>query len=75
MQKLTLKDWDEFMNLVKKIKSDSELYENSFKGIDVSDDIATGFKQLYNSLDDSLTKAGKKPATIPAHLPPGFLEH
>ena len=73
MQKLTLADWAEFQKIVKKIDSDSELYKKSFEGIDVSDDIANGFKLLYNSLDDSLTKAGKKPiipALVAAH---GFL--
>jgi hypothetical protein len=73
MQKLTLADWAEFQKIVKKIDSDSELYKKSFEGIDVSDDIANGFKLLYNSLDDSLTKAGKKPI-IPAHAAAhGFL--
>jgi hypothetical protein len=73
MQKLTLADWAEFQKIVKKIDSDSELYKKSFEGIDVSDDIANGFKLLYNSLDDSLTKAGKKPI-IPAHVAAhGFL--
>ena len=73
MQKLALKDWVEFKNITKKIESDKELYQKSFEGIDVSDEIANGFKLLFNSLDDSLTKAGKKPI-IPALVAHGFLE-
>ena len=73
-RKLSLEHWTELQNLIQKIESESEIYKKACTGRDVSDDIANGFKLLYDFLDDSLTRAGKKPV-VAAQVTQGFLDY
>jgi hypothetical protein len=73
-KKLSLEDWTKFYDLVKRIESESEIYKKSCTGRDVTDDVSNGFKLLYDFLDDSLTKAGKKPV-VAAQVTQGFLDY
>ena len=60
MQKtLQIKDFNDFEDLFNGISKDINFKYR--RGIDITEDIPKGFLTLYASLDDSLTRAGKKP--------------
>ena len=73
-RKLSLEHWTELQNFIQKIESETEIYKKACTGRDVSDYIANGFKLLYDFLNDSLTRAGKKPV-VAAQVTQGFLDY